>query len=409
MPMSNYHRARVILPRRVVESAPADRGVVPTADERDFAGALNSARVAPRLYGHRIGVNLSAYEPAQPLLVDTRLTAAARAQAEDMARRRYFRHTSPEGRDPCDLMVRAGFLAWSWGQSMAAGYRTGGDALEAMIADEGVADLSHRRHLMASDEEYRAHTAVGVGFAAGGPYGTYWVVNTGAPLKAIAPPPGESAVPGIFRAAFGREPAPEEEAAWSSEASRAGVAAAASAMFRSRESASVRVRGWYRAYLGREPRREEESFFADAIKAGVGDAQVRARILGSDEFRARSALAAGPVAPPDEAWAAGLYQMLLGRYPDDGEYETVVSAVLRDGYKGAAAGVVGSPEVRRADLAQIGTVSSQTPDTQLLDTWVESGVPAWEAALALESAARQPKRLASGRRRGTMSVARRWR
>lgn len=59
-----------------------------------------------------------------PLAVNAALTAAARAKLEDMVRRDYFEHRTPDGRQPWWFMQAAGYRLRAAGENLAKGYRT---------------------------------------------------------------------------------------------------------------------------------------------------------------------------------------------------------------------------------------------------------------------------------------------
>ena len=59
------------------------------------------------------GINLErAKNGSSPLLRDDHLGAIARAHSEDMTRRRYFSHDTPEGLGPTDRIERSGYNCW---------------------------------------------------------------------------------------------------------------------------------------------------------------------------------------------------------------------------------------------------------------------------------------------------------
>src|SRR5262249_6979296 len=63
-----------------------------------------------------------------------------------------------------------------------AGYPDPATALRALIIDDGIADLGHRRHLLSIDSVYRAQDAVGVGIVlnGSGSYQDYYTIDTAA-------------------------------------------------------------------------------------------------------------------------------------------------------------------------------------------------------------------------------------
>jgi uncharacterized protein YkwD len=154
--------------------------VPPTAVEQLMLEELNDARANPAAYGASIGLDLSGVAPSQPLAWDTRLIQAAVGHSQDMNDRNYFGHTTPDGMDPGARIAAAGFAASSYGESIAAGYATPDSALSALIIDSGVANLGHRRHLLAIDAMFRDQNAVGIGIVqnGSGTYQNYYTIDT---------------------------------------------------------------------------------------------------------------------------------------------------------------------------------------------------------------------------------------
>lgn len=66
---------------------------------------------------------------APPLAYCRTLENAAQAHADDMVRRNYYGHYSPEGSTPGDRSAAAGYDATSWAENIARGYQTPEDAL----------------------------------------------------------------------------------------------------------------------------------------------------------------------------------------------------------------------------------------------------------------------------------------
>ena len=103
------------------------------------------------------------------LAVDARLSRAAQAHSADMARRRYFSHTSPDGRTFVQRIRAQGNPGTRLGENIAAGYRTPSTVMTAWMKSAG-----HRANILNC-----RFTAIGVGYATGGPYGTYWTQDFG--------------------------------------------------------------------------------------------------------------------------------------------------------------------------------------------------------------------------------------
>ncbi|KUO04984.1 CAP domain-containing protein [Streptomyces caeruleatus] len=99
-----------------------------------------------------------------PLSVDPALTTAAQAYSADMAARAFYSHTSPEGTQPWDRAAAAGSRMRTIGENIACGQRSPGEVVEGWMNSPG-----HRANILKRD-----FTHIGIGFAGGGPAGTYW-------------------------------------------------------------------------------------------------------------------------------------------------------------------------------------------------------------------------------------------
>ncbi|MFE2493518.1 CAP domain-containing protein [Streptomyces scopuliridis] len=100
----------------------------------------------------------------RPLADDRRLAAAAQAYSADMAARAFYSHTSPEGLAPWDRAAAAGAAHRGIGENIACGQRDPREVVRGWMDSPG-----HRANILKPD-----FTHLGVGFAGGGPAGTYW-------------------------------------------------------------------------------------------------------------------------------------------------------------------------------------------------------------------------------------------
>ncbi len=103
-----------------------------------------------------------------PYAMDIRLVDAARSHSEDMAANAYFSHTGFDGSTFAEREQRAGYLS-PGGENIAAGYPTPEAAVAGWMASSG-----HRALIL-----HTSMTHVGLGYAAGGPYGHYWTADFG--------------------------------------------------------------------------------------------------------------------------------------------------------------------------------------------------------------------------------------
>lgn len=95
-----------------------------------------------------------------PLRQDPVLAAVAQAQAEDMLRRHYFDHRSPEGVNPFQRMQRAGISFRAAAENIAMGVNDARRVFDLWLQSPG-----HRHNLL--NKVYGRH---GIGYAGG-----YWV------------------------------------------------------------------------------------------------------------------------------------------------------------------------------------------------------------------------------------------
>ncbi|MFC9431319.1 CAP domain-containing protein [Streptomyces sp. NPDC056987] len=99
-----------------------------------------------------------------PLADDPCLTTAAQAFSTDMAARAFYSHTSPEGLQPWDRAAAAGARHRGIAENIACGQRSPREVVQGWMDSPG-----HRANILTP-----GYTHLGVGFADGGPAGTYW-------------------------------------------------------------------------------------------------------------------------------------------------------------------------------------------------------------------------------------------
>ena len=160
-------------------------GYAPTAVEQLLLERLNDVRADSPAYGRAIGLDLSNVFPAPLLAFQPLLIQAAREHSQDMNDRGYVSHVSPEGQTLIDRLTWGVGFPWTAnGESIAAG-RDLDDAevaLRSLIQDQGVADLGHRRHLLALDALFQTQNQVGIGIVqdGSGPHRNYYTIDTAA-------------------------------------------------------------------------------------------------------------------------------------------------------------------------------------------------------------------------------------
>lgn len=89
------------------------------------------------------------------LQLNTTLSAAAQAKADDMVRRNYWSHNTPDGQEPWVFINNAGYSYLRAGENLAYGFTTSGDTVAGWMNSP-----SHRENLL--DPSFQE---VGFGFA----------------------------------------------------------------------------------------------------------------------------------------------------------------------------------------------------------------------------------------------------
>jgi uncharacterized protein YkwD len=81
-----------------------------------------------------------------PLAVSARLTNAARAKLDDMLRRHYFEHNTPDGRRPWWFIMAAGYRIRFAGENLAKGYFTETELQRGWMKSHGHRDNILGKH-----------------------------------------------------------------------------------------------------------------------------------------------------------------------------------------------------------------------------------------------------------------------
>ena len=124
------------------------------------------------------------------LQFDPILAQVARERAMDLAKRRYFSHTNPDGHGANYLVRKAGYVLPDW-------YPGDGNNLESIAAGGSTASVTwsdwmgspdHKKHLLGEIDFFAEQTSYGVGYYEdpSAPYRYYWVVLTAPPLPRTA-------------------------------------------------------------------------------------------------------------------------------------------------------------------------------------------------------------------------------
>lgn len=126
---------------------------------------VNEARGVARKCGN------SKFKATGPLRWDSTLAKVATAHSKDMADHSFFSHDSRNGTSPFQRIKKAGYRYDSAGENIAAGFRSPASVVKAWLKSPG-----HCKNVM-----NRGYVELGVGFATGGTYGTYWTQDFGNP------------------------------------------------------------------------------------------------------------------------------------------------------------------------------------------------------------------------------------
>ena len=96
----------------------------------------------------------------KPLTLNSKLSQAAQAKANDMVARNYWSHNTPDGQEPWVFFANAGYQYIKAGENLAYGFLTSSEAVTGWMNSP-----SHRENLLDAD-----FTEVGFGFANGNDY-----------------------------------------------------------------------------------------------------------------------------------------------------------------------------------------------------------------------------------------------
>ncbi|MCO6456108.1 MAG: hypothetical protein J5I93_12480 [Pirellulaceae bacterium] len=169
-----------------------------SSEEQFFVYQLNWARHDPAGYAQEAGlpVSLSDVAARPPLAINSALSAASAAKAQELADYDYFGHRSQVTgvwpnqllRDfgyPLPATLAVGALTYSFPsqgnsvESLAAGYADAATAMDELIVDAGINPPGHRQHLLGLTTLHSAAREIGVGYAhdADSRYRHYWTLH----------------------------------------------------------------------------------------------------------------------------------------------------------------------------------------------------------------------------------------
>ncbi len=125
------------------------------------------------------GVRVSYHEPALQLNPD--LTAAAQAKANDMVKRNYWNHLTPDGKQPWTFIVTTGYQYEAAGENLAYGFGSSDQVMTAWMDSK-----EHRANILDADyQDVGFATADAPNYMGTGP-GTVIVAMYGEPTGMIS-------------------------------------------------------------------------------------------------------------------------------------------------------------------------------------------------------------------------------
>ncbi|MFD9903132.1 CAP domain-containing protein [Streptomyces sp. NPDC059063] len=160
-------KVRVLAGGVVAAAALASVGTLALANPSDDEKSTKSAKSAQ--YEKKLLVLVNAERKkagCEPLRLDRRVRAAARAHARDMAARNYYDHVSPEGEHADARMRKAGYRTGAWAENIHKGPKGPKTAMRDWMRSPG-----HRANIL--NCTYKDFGA-GVSLKANGPW---WVQN----------------------------------------------------------------------------------------------------------------------------------------------------------------------------------------------------------------------------------------
>ncbi len=146
-----------------------------------YATSISSQVLLAETNGERI----NAHEPA--LQVSSQLAAAAQAKANDMAKRGYWSHVTPDGKQPWSFVEASGYQYEAAGENLAYGFGSSDEVMTAWMHS-----TEHRANILNSVyQDVGFATANVTNYQGTGPQ-TIVVALYGEPLGVINPDTGDT-------------------------------------------------------------------------------------------------------------------------------------------------------------------------------------------------------------------------
>lgn len=153
------------------------------ADAKSVPSTTATAKSRTTAAAAAPAINASAYEQQVLSLTNAQRTAngcpaltwnsalgsVARAHSQDMAAKNYFDHNTLNGTTPAQRLTAAGYTYRQMAENIAAGQATPAAVMSSWMGSAG-----HKANILNC-----ALTELGVGYATGGAYGSYWTQDFG--------------------------------------------------------------------------------------------------------------------------------------------------------------------------------------------------------------------------------------
>ncbi|MHB1130914.1 MAG: CAP domain-containing protein [Chloroflexota bacterium] len=126
--------APAVSPNAAASPAPQHRVYLPAVIRSVSVVTPRSDLAADRQYSLGLHNNARAAQGQGALQLDEGLNRVAQAHVDDMARRNYFSHTTPEGLSPWDRLRQAGVTFGAAGENLAKDYVADGPSQPALLS-----------------------------------------------------------------------------------------------------------------------------------------------------------------------------------------------------------------------------------------------------------------------------------
>jgi uncharacterized protein YkwD len=139
----------------------------PSSEMKVLLREINEARSA----GYTCGP--THFEPAEPLVWNKKLAAAARYHAKDMAEHGFLRHTGSDGNDPGERISGAGYQWSVYAENISQGQQSPDEAVKAWLRS-----TRHCKNIMNPDVK-----EAGAALEKSATLRTYWTLVLAAPQE----------------------------------------------------------------------------------------------------------------------------------------------------------------------------------------------------------------------------------